>query len=144
MTARNEVENRRSVLENIPRREFTESNLKSTATWIDNIEARIDDFIAQHKSGVENEQNDTTDMSYRELRLALRKHLDEIGKNGVKGYHMDKIDNKRVGAKEKSKELNAAGLDVSVTKAQELIQRFVRPGGELDVCGYLRFMESGK
>ena len=88
MTARNEVENRRSVLENIPRREFTESNLKSTATWIDNIEARIDDFIAQHKSGVENEQNDTTDMSYRELRLALRKHLDEIGKNGVKGYHI--------------------------------------------------------
>jgi len=57
---------------------------------------------------------------------------------------MDTNDNKRVGAKEISKELNAAGLDVSVTKAQELIQRFVRPGGELDVCCYLRFMESGK
>mmetsp|Transcript_24594 Transcript_24594/g.36450 ORF Transcript_24594/g.36450 Transcript_24594/m.36450 type:complete len:93 (-) Transcript_24594:517-795(-) len=42
------------------------------------IEARIDDFIAQHQSGVENDQNDTTAMSYRELGLALRKHLEGI------------------------------------------------------------------
>ncbi len=144
-TARKEVENCRSVLENVPQREFTESKLKSTAAWIDNIEARIDDFIAQYQDGDDIDQTGPSSMSYKELTIALRKHLEKIGKNGVKGfYYMDENDNKRVGANEIYKELKAAGLNVTVNTAQEMMQGFVRPGGELDVCGYLRMMEGGK
>jgi len=142
-TARKEVKNCRSVLENVPRREFTDSKLKSTAAWIDNIEARVEDFIAQYPPIVENQQHDASTMSYRELTLSLRTHLDGFGKNGVKGfYYMDTNDNKRVSAQEIAQEFKEAGLNVKVTEAQELIQRFARPSGELDVCGYLRFMGS--
>mmetsp|Transcript_14863 Transcript_14863/g.18129 ORF Transcript_14863/g.18129 Transcript_14863/m.18129 type:complete len:94 (+) Transcript_14863:91-372(+) len=81
--------------------------------------------------------------SHMELSIALKKHLGEIGMNGVKGFHyMDQNDNKRVGAKEILKEMTAIGVDVSITQAQEMIQGFVRPNGEMDVIGYLRFIKS--
>ena len=144
VTAQKEVENCRIMLDSIPKREFSESKIQSTTNWINNIEARIEDYIQRHGDGSQSVLNVDT-MSYQELIKALRKHLNSMGLSGVKGFHyMDKNDNKRVGAIEIQKELEAAGISITKSRAHEMIHGFVRPGGELDVPGYLRFMESGK
>ena len=144
ITARIEVENCRSMLGSIPKREFGESKINSTATWIDNIEARIEDYIAQHHIEEDTSQSDNQIMSYKDLIIVLRNHLENFGQHGIKGFHyMDKNGNRRVGAYEISKELSAAGVNTSLARAREMIEGFTRPGGELDVIGYMRLMESG-
>ena len=84
-------------------------------------------------------------MTYQELIIALRNHLNSMGLSGVEGFHyMDKNDNKRVGAIEIKNELEAAGISITKSRAHEIMHGFVRPGGELDVFGYLRFIDGGK
>ena len=140
--ARNEVRNCRSVLENMPKQDFAESKLKSTRVWIDNIEARIDDFIlTKGHSGAEHANKDANSMTYQDLKSTLLSHFSEIDLCGKKGfYHMDKNDNKRVGANEIVKEMKNAGLDISFRQAHEMIYSFTRPSGELDLYGYLRWI----
>jgi hypothetical protein len=55
---------------------------------------------------------------------------------------MDVNDNKRVSAKEIAQELQKAGIQMSVSNAREVIQGYVRLGGEMDVTSYLRFMQN--
>jgi hypothetical protein len=140
-TPKIEVENCRSMLESIPQREFGDSKIKSTATWIDNIEARIEDFIAQFHNQEEKIQTDTQVMSHNDLISVLKKHLERTGQSGIKGFHhMDTNGNRRVGPNEISRELLRAGVNISLPRVREMIEGYARPSGELDVFGYMRMM----
>ena len=74
---------------------------------------------------------------------ALMSHFQSIGMSAVKGFHyMDINDNKRVNAKEIAQALQKAGIQISASNTRNMIQGYVRPGGEMDVPGYLRFMQN--
>jgi hypothetical protein len=143
--ARKEVERCRETLHEIPEHEFTASKLQSTAAWIDNIQGRIDDFI--FRFGNANISSDITRDSaskYTNFQLIsyLKVHLEALGKTGVKGFHhMDANDNKRISAKELVKEFHRAGhQDITLSHVQRLMEGYVRPGGEMDVAGFLRLL----
>lgn len=142
--AKKEVDNCKNTLKEIPGHKFAPSKLQSTVAWIDNIQGRIDDFILQFgaEEKLSKMRNLVSKYTHVQLITFLKNHFSSIGKPGIKGfYHMDTNDTKRISAKEFVKEFHNAGLqDITVSQVQNLMEGYVRPGGGMDVVGFLRLL----
>lgn len=78
-----------------------------------------------------------------ELIWALRGYFHGVGKSFMQGFHeLDKSDGKTISSSEVSDGLRTAGLVVTHARSKELMKGFVKPGGDMDKPGYVRFITS--
>ena len=81
--------------------------------------------------------------SDHQLILSLVIQCRQMGKPLGQGFHLlDTGDNKKISATEVQEGLARCGKDISKLRAKSLIKDYVKPGGQMDHAGYLRFISS--
>lgn len=144
LLAQKEVENCRAVFQWLSK-DFSTSKIKSTASWIQNIEGRIEDFLFQNPKYRVVTDKTREILTNEGLALNLIAHFQSMGLTDVQAFHfMDTNKDKRISAKEISVALNTAGLNIDEEAAYNMIKSDVMPGGQMDVVRYIRFINRYK